>query len=103
MWLHGIGVRRKRPEKQGCHETVVAETIAPTLNARRSRTNQHADLRFAAHPRGTIISKRAKFGQPVFNSFRVVSYDEIELLIESFIIILRSLPGYTHARLRGGG
>ena len=48
------GVRRKRPEKQGYHETVVAATIAPTLNAGRSQTNRRRELRFAAYPRDTV-------------------------------------------------
>ena len=43
-----IGVGWRRPEKHGCHETVVAATIAPTLNACRSRTDPRFELTFAA-------------------------------------------------------
>ena len=60
--IHTVGVRRKRPEKQGCHETVVAATIAQTLNARRSRKDPRTDFTFAAYPRDTVYSNRAKFG-----------------------------------------
>ena len=61
-----LGVRRKGPGKQGCHETVVAETIAPTLNlfkdvtisltlnAHRSQTDPRRDLRFTPYSRGTV-------------------------------------------------
>ena len=45
VWWIQDGVGRKRPEKQGAHETVVAATIAPTLNARRSRTDPRKDAR----------------------------------------------------------
>ena len=63
------GVGRKRPEKQGCHEMVVAATIAPTVNACRSRTDPGRDLRFAAYPRVTVYSNRAKFGKLAYDSF----------------------------------
>ena len=65
-----FGVWRKSPEKQGCHERVVAATIAPTLNACRSRTDPSRDLGFAAFQRDTVYSNRAKFGKPTSDSFR---------------------------------
>ena len=49
-----IGVGWRRPEKHGCHETVVAATIAPTLNAYRSRTDPRRDFRFAVYPRDIV-------------------------------------------------
>ena len=63
------GVGRKRPEKLGCHETVVAVTIAPTLNARRGRTDPRIDLRFVAYSRDTVYFNPAKFGKPASHSF----------------------------------
>ena len=71
------GVGRKGPEKQGCHETVVAATIAPNLNARISWTDQRRDLRFAAYPCDTVYSNRVELGKPASDSFRVMSYDEV--------------------------
>ena len=55
----------------------MAATIAPTLNARKSRTDPRRDLRFAAYPRDTVYSNRAKFGKPALDSFPVKSYDEV--------------------------
>ena len=63
------GVGRERPQKQGCHETVVEAKIAPTLNAHRSRRDPPRNLRFAAYSRDTVDSNRAKFSQPAFDSF----------------------------------
>ena len=63
------GVGRERPQKQGCHETVVEAKIAPILNAHRNRRDPPRDLRFAAYSRDTVDSNRAKFSQPAFDSF----------------------------------
>ena len=68
---------RNRPEKQGCRETVVAATMEPNSNARRRRTDQRRDLRFAAYPRDTVHSNRAKFGKHVLDGFEVMIYDEV--------------------------
>ena len=55
----------------------MAATSAPTLYACRSRTNPRRDLRFAAYPRDTVYSNRAKFDKPALDSFGVKSYDEV--------------------------
>ena len=52
-------------ELDGRHRVAMkrlAATIAPSLNVRRSPTDPRRDLRFAAYPRDTVYSNRAKFG-----------------------------------------
>ena len=56
-------------KKQGCHETVMAATIALTLNARRGRTDPHTDLRSATYPFDTVYSNCGEFGKPALDIF----------------------------------
>ena len=53
----------------------MAAKLAPTLNARSSRTDPRRDLRFAAYLHNTVYSNCAKFGKPALDSF--LSYDEL--------------------------
>ena len=59
------------PKKQGSHETLVAVTIAPTSNDRRSRTDARRDLRFAECPRDIVYSNPAEFGKPALESYEL--------------------------------
>ena len=75
IYRYDLRSRTEETLKQGCHETVMAATIVPILNANRSRADPLGDLGFAAYLHDIVFSNRAKFSKPALNSFGVMSYD----------------------------